>query len=399
MPTELLVSRTPLHTWGLWRREGEVRALSVEAHDAPARLGALVVARPLSRDGAGNWFLDGGEVGRLWLSAADAGGVVEGRNLPVRIALPARGDKEPRVRRGLELPGRFLVARPGGGEPRVSRKIQGEARERLIALLAGLPERRGWIARAAAAGAAEADLVREAARLDDTLAQILRGAESAREPRVLWELPPAQRWALGAPAGCAVVEGERDAGELVVEAEAALARRVRLPSGGALVFDAAEALTAVDVDGGASTPDAANREAVVELSRQLRLRNLQGTVVMDLAGTPSAEDARELLATVRSAAGEDPVRRTVVGIVEPGLLLLTRSGGEPALEAVLVEDCPRCGPRHRIRPRLVAEKLLAGGAAAGRVHPCELSRVAGLLASAGDNRSLVADPEVATGGC
>jgi ribonuclease G len=150
--------------------------------------------------------------------------------------------------------------------------------------------------------------------------------------------------------------------------ERALQRRVWLKSGGYLVIEETEALVSIDVNTGKfagredleQTALRANLEAAEEISRQLRLRDLGGIVVIDFIDMTEAENRRRLEDELTRLLRADPARTKVIGISELGLLQLTRKRTRPALGAVLTRSCPLCSGHGRIKaPRAIAAEVLS----------------------------------------
>ena len=131
----------------------------------------------------------------------------------------------------------------------------------------------------------------------------------------------------------------------------ALERYVWLDSGGSLVIDETEAMTVVDVNTGKNTGKrdadetilAVNREAARELMRQLRLRDIGGTVIVDFINMRRAGDAQALMSTLRECAASDRNRTRVVDITALGLVELTRKRVRQSLSKQLTHTCSDCG--------------------------------------------------------
>ncbi|WP_341703649.1 ribonuclease E/G [Ferrovibrio sp.] len=159
----------------------------------------------------------------------------------------------------------------------------------------------------------------------------------------------------------------------------ASARRVELPSGGAIIFGETEALTAIDVDsgrgssrGGGDFDEMAlkvNLQAAAEIARQLRLRGIGGIIVIDFLHMDSAAFRAQTVNALRQALARDPAPTKVLGMSALGLVEMTRKRiGEP-LATRLFESCPAChGDGHLPSlPAVLAELLRQAGreAAAG----------------------------------
>ena len=130
----------------------------------------------------------------------------------------------------------------------------------------------------------------------------------------------------------------------------AFAREVKLKSGGYLVIDETEALIAVDVNTGhykgkGSQEDAireVNLEAVDEVARQLRLRNIGGLVILDLIDMKSRKHQREVVRALKDALRRDRARTNVLDISELGLLEMSRQRQDSSILSQLTSTCPYC---------------------------------------------------------
>ncbi len=127
-------------------------------------------------------------------------------------------------------------------------------------------------------------------------------------------------------------------------------RRVELPSGGSIVIDGTEALTAIDVNSGRSTRAATqeetavntNMEAAAEVARQLRLRDLGGIVVVDFIDMRASKNQRKVEKAVKDALKVDKARTTVGRISPNGLLEVNRQRIQQALQLRTHRSCPTC---------------------------------------------------------
>ncbi|ADV33805.1 ribonuclease E [Candidatus Blochmanniella vafra str. BVAF] len=139
--------------------------------------------------------------------------------------------------------------------------------------------------------------------------------------------------------------------------ESAFQHEVRLPSGGSIVIDATEALTAIDINSARSTKgldieDTAfntNLEATDEIARQLRLRDIGGLVVIDFIDMTSNSHQREIENTLRTVVRQDRARIQVGRISKFGLLELSRQRLRPSLDESSHHVCPRCSGTGSIR--------------------------------------------------
>jgi len=163
---------------------------------------------------------------------------------------------------------------------------------------------------------------------------------------------------------------------------------VELPSGGSIVIDATEALTAIDVNSGRSTRAATqeetalhtNLEAAEEVARQLRLRDIGGLVVVDFIDMRAAKSQRKVEKTLKDALKVDKARASVGRISPNGLLEINRQRIQQAIQLRTHRPCPTCGGVGRLASEeLVTLNLLrriearaAGGSIQGvkiRLHP------------------------------
>ncbi|MFQ5959231.1 MAG: Rne/Rng family ribonuclease [Alphaproteobacteria bacterium] len=316
--------------------------------------------------------------------------VHEGEAVVVQVTRDAVGDKGARLTMRPTLVGRHLVYAPGRGDIDVSRRIDDEAeRKRLEALVGGLAQGdEGFVVRTAAAGVAAEQIARDAdelralwgevetqrrgaaapARLhgdDDPLARALRDNAGGGLRRVVIDsataLADAKRYcARFAPDLAARIEAYREAEPIferfAVEAalDEALEPRVALSSGGAVVIEETEALTAIDVDtggAGGGGGDAqsnllrANLEAAAEIARQLRLRAIGGLIVIDFARMTRVAHQRQLFEAFRDALAPDRAVNPPAGFTRLGLVEMTRRRRRRALAEVLCE--PRDGRRRK----------------------------------------------------
>jgi ribonuclease E len=155
-------------------------------------------------------------------------------------------------------------------------------------------------------------------------------------------------------------------------------RQVPLPSGGSLVIDRTEALTAIDVNSGRSTGASSqeetavqtNLEAASEVARQLRLRDIGGLLVVDFIDMRGSKNQRKVEKALRDAMKPDKARFTVGRISANGLLEVNRQRIRQALSVRTHRTCPTCAGSGRIpSPELVSLNLLRQietRAAAGR---------------------------------
>lgn len=358
-----------------------------------------------------------------------------GDEVIVQVLKEGVGTKGPAVTSYLSIPGRFLVMMPGMDKVGVSRKVEDEEERRKMRQILDqleLPEGFGFILRTAGMDRTKAELKRDLAYLQrlwkDMEKRELSGPKG--KPRLLYSesdlLVRALRDIL-----------TTDINEVIVDHEAALqraarfmkivsprgttkllhfptttpvfhafgleqqislihAREVPLPSGGRLVIDQTEALVAIDVNSGKSreSRDAesnayqTNLEAVDEICRQLRLRDMGGIVINDLIDMRHASHRKDVENRFKERLKRDRAKSTITGISEFGILEMTRQRMRPSHESVHFTDCPTCRGRGMLqKPDSVAADALRELAAildverVAKVEMVVAPRVAGELLS------------------
>ena len=144
-----------------------------------------------------------------------------------------------------------------------------------------------------------------------------------------------------------------------VEADinSALDKKVWLRSGGYIIIEPTEALTVIDVNTGryvgasdlAETIFKTNMEAVREIARQLRLRNLGGIIIIDFIDMESEDHQRRVLHSLEQALARDRARTTINGFSALGLVEMTRKRTRESLEHILCAECPTCRGRGQVK--------------------------------------------------
>jgi ribonuclease G len=421
MSNELFVSRTGPRTWAVLRENGHLVVVRVEGTGEPPVSGRIVKAvvtkvvpgtqsafvdLGLERDGylhASELALHGNPDGDV-AGARIEGRIREGSDLLVQVERDPQGSKGSRVTCRIALPGRYLVFLPGSPQGGGSRRITDpDERERLRGVLKALAvPGGGFILRSAAEGV-EADRFRaDAATLVETWEGIEARYDRARAPSTLHtdlELPlrilrdgpreaPDRVFVDDPETYRRIVEHFREtsptiAGRLLLhsdpdplmhayglepEIHKAFRPKVWLKSGGYLVVEQTEALVSIDVNTGRFTGRrlpretvlATNLEAVREVARQLRLRDLGGIIVVDVIDMASRADREQVLSEIESVLEDDRDRTKVAGLSELGLLLLTRRRRHCGPEAWLSTPCPTCSGHGRVKsPETVACEALA----------------------------------------
>ncbi|MEY8769578.1 ribonuclease E [Erwinia sp. ACCC 02193] len=319
----------------------------------------------------------------------------EGQEVIVQIDKEERGNKGAALTTFISLAGSYLVLMPNN--PRaggISRRIEGDDRTELKEALSALdlPEGMGLIVRTAGVGkSAEAlqwdlsfrmkhwEAIKKAA--DSRPAPFLIHQESnvivrafrdylrqdigeilIDNPKVL-ELARQHIAALGRPDFSSKIK--LYTGEIPLfshyqiesQIESAFQREVRLPSGGSIVIDSTEALTAIDINSARATRGGdieetafnTNLEAADEIARQLRLRDLGGLIVIDFIDMTPVRHQRAVENRLREAVRQDRARIQISHISRFGLLEMSRQRLSPSLGESSHHVCPRCSGTGTIR--------------------------------------------------
>ncbi len=143
------------------------------------------------------------------------------------------------------------------------------------------------------------------------------------------------------------------------ELEKALNRKVWLPSGGYLIIEETEALVSIDINTGRflgysnleETVFKTNCEAVEQIARQIRLRNLAGIIVIDFIDMEDEEHRRIVVEKLKEAFKRDRIKTNILEITELGLVQMTRQRHRPSLSTKMKESCPYCGGTGRVLSR------------------------------------------------
>ncbi len=309
-----------------------------------------------------------------------------GQEVLVQVSKESLGSKGARVTSFISLPGRYLVYMPQTQHIGVSRRIRDDReRDRLRAALRALPlPPGGFILRTNAEGKGEAEFAADVEFLSRLWAQIQARFEQAPPPAVLHEeadltfrvvrdlfSPEVDELVVDSAevhAKCleyvrALVPALEDRLKLYTERvpvfdhfgiekdiEKALRRRVWLKSGGYIVIDHTEALVSIDVNTGKyvgkrdfeQTVLKINLEAVGEVVRQIRLRDLGGIIIIDFIDMEVPEHREQVYKALKRALAEDKARTNVLEISELGLVEMTRKRVRQDLRALLSVTCPTC---------------------------------------------------------
>ncbi|MGG4610215.1 ribonuclease E [Providencia sp. Me31A] len=312
----------------------------------------------------------------------------EGQEVIVQVDKEERGNKGAALTTFISLAGSYLVLMPNN--PRaggISRRIEGEDRTELKEALSSLeiPDGMGLIVRTAGVGKSAESLQQDLLYRLRHWEAIQKAAENRPAPFLIHQesnvIVRAFRDYLRPDIGEILIDnpkivemarnhieaiGRGDfaskikhySGDVPLfshyqiesQIESAFQREVRLPSGGALVIDTTEALTAIDINSSRSTRGGdieetafnTNLEAADEIARQLRLRDLGGLIVIDFIDMTPVRHQREVENRLREAVRQDRARIQIARISRFGLLEMSRQRLSPSLGESSHHVCPRC---------------------------------------------------------
>ncbi len=369
--------------------------------------------------------------------------ISRGEQLLVQAVKDPMKTKGARLTTEISLPGRFLVFVPNGEGLGVSRRLEDGERQRLKDVIKQLDAKGGGIiVRTAAEGASAEDIERDLVFLQRLWSTIQARAKPATAPTLVYqeaELP--LRIVRDLFAGdflSATIDHERTHKRILGylkktsphmiervhrykertplfeehgvdrEIESTLSRRVDLPSGGYLVFDYAEAFTVIDVNTGrfvgsrSKTSSARledtitknNLEAVKEVVRQLRLRDIGGIIVIDFIDMANPKNRAAVEEALRTELERDRTKTYVVEISPLGLVEMTRQNVTDGPREILTRKCPVCaGDGIVVSDTTVAmgieRQLRDLGSSASRVQAYRIAvhpRILWLLAGPGGSR-------------
>ncbi|MCI4453480.1 MAG: Rne/Rng family ribonuclease [Thermodesulfobacterium sp.] len=319
----------------------------------------------------------------------------EGQEILVQVVKEPLGTKGARLTTNLTIPGHYLVYLPLLDRIGVSRKIKDEAeRARLKELVQNLrPPNSGWIIRTAAEGADEEVLKEEMEFLLCLWENIKEKAKRAKAPALVYEelniAFRAIRDLFNRDVSLILVddaeffkelqdflgkyyprlfeylklyEGSEDifyAHGVNIDVKKLLSRKVWLKSGGFIIIEPCETLTAIDVNTGRFTGDKdledtvfkINLEAAQEIARELRLRNIGGLVVIDFIDMDLEEHKEKVVETLINALRKDKAKYSYLPISSLGLLEMTRERRRDSLYELFLEPCPLCHGEGKIKSK------------------------------------------------
>ena len=316
----------------------------------------------------------------------------EGQEIVVQVVKEPLGTKGARITSHLSLPGRFLVFMPTVDHIGVSRKIDSrDERRRLRGIVqrfreqSGLPG--GVIIRTAASNRSEADITADLTYFEQVWTEIQRRRENERTPAVLFReeslVTKLLRDLLTEQFTAIRIDDDTEYRRVAAlvsrimptmigrvkhygkdypifeeygvqsEIDKALRSKVWLKSGGYIVINQTEALVAIDVNTGRyvgkksagrleDTIVKTNLEAVREIIRQIRLRDLGGIIVLDFIDMEEKKNRQKVAQAVEQELRKDRAPSKAVQVSDFGLIIITRKRVKSSLERQLTEPCPYC---------------------------------------------------------
>ena len=304
----------------------------------------------------------------------------------VQVMKEPTGNKGPRLTGNISLPGKYLILQPYGQGVNISRKVNTETeRSRLRALGVLIkPPTTGLLFRTEAEQIKEELLIEDLENLIQQWDQVLKNSESTHPPNLISRdedfslkilrdcirsstnkividnkiaLEKAKDFLVNNDSNVDLVFHNNEINEHILEKyqinktiQKALQPRVDLPSGGYIIIEPTEALTVIDVNSGSFTRSANSRqtvlwtncEAAIEISRQMKLRNIGGVLVIDFIDMESRRDQFQLLEHFTLAIKDDSARPQIAQLTELGLVELTRKRQGQNIYELFGNKCKVC---------------------------------------------------------
>ena len=336
-----------------------------------------------------NGFIHVSDLGPLKLKKGVAGitELLEPRQkVLVQVMKEPTGNKGPRLTGNISLPGKYLILQPYGLGVNISRKINTETeRSRLRALGVLIkPPSTGLLFRTESENIKEELLIEDLENLIQQWDQIIKVSENYQPPNLVNRdedfslkilrdhiksttnkividskiaINRAKDFLSNNESNVNLDFHDNEINEHILEKyqinktiQKALQPRVDLPSGGYIIIEPTEALTVIDVNSGSFTRSANSRqtvlwtncEAALEISRQMKLRNIGGVLVVDFIDMESRRDQFQLLEHFTSAIKDDSARPQIAQLTELGLVELTRKRQGQNIYELFGKKCSSC---------------------------------------------------------
>ena len=304
----------------------------------------------------------------------------------VQVIKEPTGSKGPRLTGHIAIPGKYLILQPYGQGVNISRKINTETeRSRLKALGVLIkPPSTGLLFRTEAEKIKEELLIDDLENLIQQWENILKVSEASNPPNLIkrdedfslkilrdhiksstksiiidtkFSVERAKDFLINFESDIDIEFHDNNLNQHILDKyeikktiQKALQPRVELPSGGYIIIEPTEALTVIDVNSGSFTRSANSRqtvlwtncEAAVEISRQMKLRNIGGVIVVDFIDMESRRDQFQLLEHFTAAIKDDSARPQIAQLTELGLVELTRKRQGQNIYELFGKKCSTC---------------------------------------------------------
>ncbi len=304
----------------------------------------------------------------------------------VQVIKEPTGSKGPRLTGSISIPGKYLILQPYGQGVNISRKINTETeRSRLKALGVLIkPPSTGLLFRTEAEKIKEELLIEDLEYLIQQWENVIKVSEASNPPFLVkrdddfslkilrdhfkestksiiidsqFSVARAKDFLINYESDIEIEFHDNSLNQHIFEKyeikktiQKALQPRVDLPSGGYIIIEPTEALTVIDVNSGSFTRSANSRqtvlwtncEAAVEISRQMKLRNIGGVIVVDFIDMESRRDQFQLLEHFTSAIKDDSARPQIAQLTELGLVELTRKRQGQNIYELFGKKCSTC---------------------------------------------------------
>jgi len=317
----------------------------------------------------------------------------------VQVMKEPTGSKGPRLTGSISIPGKYLILQPHGQGVNISRKINTETERNRLKALGVLmkPPSTGLLFRTEAEKIKEELLIDDLENLIQQWENILKVSEASNPPNLIKRdddfalkilrdhiksstksiiidskssVERAKDFLTNFETNIDIEFHDNDLSQHILEKyeikktiQKGLQPRVDLPSGGYIIIEPTEALTVIDVNSGSFTRSANSRqtvlwtncEAAVEISRQMKLRNIGGVIVVDFIDMESRRDQFQLLEHFTSSIKDDSARPQIAQLTELGLVELTRKRQGQNIYELFGNKCSTCNGTGHIENQLNLE--------------------------------------------
>ncbi len=314
----------------------------------------------------------------------------------VQVIKEPTGSKGPRLTGSISIPGKYLILQPYGQGINISRKINTETERNRLKALGVLmkPPSTGLLFRTESENIKEELLIEDLETLIQQWETTLKVSETSNPPNLIkrdddfslkilrdhiesstkkiiidskFSVERAKDFLKNYESSVNIEFHDNNLNQHILEnyeikktIQKALQPRVELPSGGYIIIEPTEALTVIDVNSGSFTRSANSRqtvlwtncEAAVEISRQMKLRNIGGVIVVDFIDMESRRDQFQLLEHFTSAIKDDSARPQIAQLTELGLVELTRKRQGQNIYELFGKKCTTCSGTGYIENKL-----------------------------------------------